>query len=521
MPTAIVRMPSETSLTTSHRDPRALAPNASSVSGHCYRVHMTSVERPPRRTPHDDEGPERRLLERVPGVLFQLDVEPDGTMRFPYVTANAAANYGIDTGALASGEHGALTNVHPDDRAALLGAIKAAIDTLENVDHTFRLSYDRGERWLRVVARPEARDDGGVAFYGVTTDVTAATERQGELEREITLRSALVALTNDLLKRDLDERFYQHVIERAVELVPGADAGSIVVHEPDDHFRFTAAIGFDLAGLQGARIPARQMTIGAGERPRIVDYTGAHAIGDHQVSEILATYGRLDEIRSTLAVPVVVAGVPAAYLNLDSFRARDAFGDRALGIAEALAVQVAVAMQRLELERRLVHVATHDELTGLPNRLLYQQRLEQAIAGARRHARRLALLMLDLDGFKPVNDRFGHAAGDAVLRQVAQRLRAALRAEDTVARIGGDEFVVLIEHPVTRAHALRVADKLDRSLRAPYDALGSEVELRASIGVALFPDDADAPDRLLKVADDAMFAVKDGRAAQARQAGRA
>jgi len=466
--------------------------------------------------PRDEDGPERRLLARVPGVLFQLDVAPDGRMRFPYVTANATATYGIDARAMARGDVGFWSAVHPADRDALLRAIQTAIDILEDVDHTFRLSDDRGGRWVRAVARPEERHDGGVTFYGVVTDVTATAERQGELEREIAVRSALVALTNDLLRQDLDERFYQHVIERAVELVPGADAGSIVVLEPDDHFRFAAAVGFDLAGLQGARIPAHRMTIGAGERPRIVDYSGAHAIGDGQVSEVLATYGRLDEIRSTLAVPIVVAGVPAAYLNLDSTRSRDAFGERAIAIAEALAVQVAVAMQRLDLERKLVHVATHDELTGLPNRLLHQHRLEQAIAGARRHGRSVALLVLDLDGFKPVNDRFGHAAGDAVLRQVAHRLRAALRAEDTVARIGGDEFVVLIEHPVTRAHALRVADKLDRALRQPYDALGSAVGVRASIGVALFPDDADAPDRLLKVADDAMFAVKDARADGAR-----
>lgn len=103
-----------------------------------------------------------------------------------------------------------------------------------------------------------------------------------------------------------------------------------------------------------------------------------------------------------------------------------------------------------------------------------------------------------------------------MLRQVAQRLRSGLRTEDTVARIGGDEFVVLIEHPVTREHATHVADKLDHALCEPYDVLGNEVALGASIGVALFPEDADAPDRLLKVADDAMFAVKDARAGGAR-----
>ena len=458
-------------------------------------------------------GPEaaavRRMLQRVPGVLFQLEVEPDGSMRFPYVTSSAARSYGIDTAALGSDDRALWHSVHGADRAALLRALQASIDTLVDLDHTFRLRHDRGERHVRAVARPEERADGGVTFYGVVTDVTAAAERHDALEDEARLRGALVALTNELLARDLDERFYQHVLERAIELVPGADAGSVVVLDEDDHFRFSAAVGFDLPSLQSARIPKHRMTVGAGDAPRIVDYAGAHAVHDDRVSHVLNRHGRLTEIRATVAVPVVVDGAVVAYLNLDSFRARDAFGSRALEVAGALAVQVGVALQRLGLERRLVHVATHDELTGLPNRLFLHHRLAQAVAGAHRHGRRVALLMLDLDGFKPVNDRYGHAAGDAVLRQVAERLRATLRAEDTVARIGGDEFVVLIEHPVTQAHAESVARKLVDALAQPLAALGQEITLGTSVGVALFPDHTADPDRLLKAADDAMFAAKD------------
>lgn len=462
---------------------------------------------PPQAPSNPDAEALQRLLERVPGVLFQLEVEPDGRMRFPVVTAPAARACDIDVATLVSDGRALWPSVHHADRDGVLRAVQASIDTLEDVDHTFRLGCEQGTRWVRAVARPEERVDGGITFYGVVTDVTRAAEQRDSLQDETDLRGALVALTNELLERDLDERFFQHVLERAIALVPGSNAGSVMVLD-GDAFRFAAAVGFDLEGLKSVRIPRGGMTVGTGAAPRVVDYAGANLIGDDHVGTLLRRYGRLDEIRSTVAVPVVIDAQPVAYLNLDSFSSRDAFGSRALEVTGALAVQVAVAMQRLALEQRLVHVATHDELTGLPNRRYLQDRLAQAVAAAQRHARHIALLMLDLDGFKPINDRLGHHTGDAVLAQIARRLRDALRAEDTVARFGGDEFVVLLEHPVAPAHAVSVAQKLVEVLSRPIGVNGHTLELGASVGVALFPDHAADPERLLQAADDAMFAAK-------------
>jgi diguanylate cyclase (GGDEF)-like protein len=170
--------------------------------------------------------------------------------------------------------------------------------------------------------------------------------------------------------------------------------------------------------------------------------------------------------------------------------------------------------ERQRGERRIAHMAFHDHLTGLPNRLYLQNELESALSRARRRAESLALLYIDLDRFKLVNDSFGHAAGDAVLCETAERLRAACRESDFVARQGGDEFMVLLEslHGDSAGHASAIAAKIIERLRAPFEIEGTEFELGATVGISLYPRDAQTPDSLMKHSDAAMY--------QARSAGR-
>lgn len=168
--------------------------------------------------------------------------------------------------------------------------------------------------------------------------------------------------------------------------------------------------------------------------------------------------------------------------------------------------------RRKELEGRLMHQATHDALTGLPNRALFLDRLHQAKARIPRHGGVFAVMLLDLDHFKKVNDSLGHPAGDDLLRQVAERLRGVLRAEDTVARLGGDEFVILTQDLQDNGDAALIAEKIVQSLAAPFLLGGREVVIGASLGIALYPLDADACDDLLRNADIALYKAKeDGR----------
>ncbi len=166
------------------------------------------------------------------------------------------------------------------------------------------------------------------------------------------------------------------------------------------------------------------------------------------------------------------------------------------------------ATGRKEAERRLEHVATHDALTDLPSRALIQVRIDQLIRRAERSGQLFAVMFVDLDGFKAVNDSLGHDIGDRLLRQVAQRLRETLRVEDTVGRLGGDEFVVLTSALVTPMDAALIADKLLHALSAPYPVDTHALYTTASIGVALYPRDGRDVDTLLKSSDAAMYQAK-------------
>jgi diguanylate cyclase (GGDEF)-like protein/PAS domain S-box-containing protein len=177
-----------------------------------------------------------------------------------------------------------------------------------------------------------------------------------------------------------------------------------------------------------------------------------------------------------------------------------------VGRAARVAVVTDITEQK-RAEEALAHQALYDVLTDLPNRTLLHDRLGQAIRGAERSGDSAALLVMDLDRFKEVNDTFGHYYGDALLRQVGERLQAALRGGDTLARLGGDEFAVVLE-VADRVGAVDVADRLLRALDVPFAVEGHNLSVGASIGIALFPDHAGDADTLLRRADVAMYVAK-------------
>lgn len=160
-----------------------------------------------------------------------------------------------------------------------------------------------------------------------------------------------------------------------------------------------------------------------------------------------------------------------------------------------------------EAEARIEMLANYDTLTELPSRRLFSDRLVKAMARARREKTEMAVLFIDLDGFKAVNDAMGHEAGDLVLKEVAKRLRECVREPDTVARLGGDEFIVIIEHQNT-ANARSVGERIVNSLGRPIQVSDGEATIGASIGVAFFPGDGKTEKAILKAADMAMYKIK-------------
>ncbi|MEW6353469.1 MAG: diguanylate cyclase [Pseudomonadota bacterium] len=159
-------------------------------------------------------------------------------------------------------------------------------------------------------------------------------------------------------------------------------------------------------------------------------------------------------------------------------------------------------------ENHYQQLAYHDPLTGLANRLLFEDRLRQALAQAQRHQQTIAVLFIDLDNFKPINDSLGHSAGDALMQAAAERLRGCVRNADTVARFGGDEFTALLSGVKKAQDAGRVAKKILRALSEAFVLQGQEIHVTASVGVSLYPGDGADVDTLVKNADSAMYRAK-------------
>lgn len=176
------------------------------------------------------------------------------------------------------------------------------------------------------------------------------------------------------------------------------------------------------------------------------------------------------------------------------------------GPSRRLLLTIADVSDRVRAEAHATHLAHHDPLTGLPNRMQFRQRLESALQTAARDGEELAVHYLDLDGFKPVNDTLGHAAGDMLLKQVAERLKSVLRTGDLVARLGGDEFAILQHASATRV--AEVANRCILALGKPFGIANRQIGISVSIGVAVAPENGFDPDELMRAADSALYQAK-------------
>ncbi len=318
-------------------------------------------------------------------------------------------------------------------------------------------------RWVRIdIAGVE--DEREPYFLGTTTDVTAEVEARAELAaREAEFR-LLAEHSGDVLSRHDAEGRYLYASpasERLFGLSPDQLVG-----------RWASEVG--IGGLGDDRAVAAELAT-----------RYAQSAGEAVTTEFHVTRPDGAERWVETALRVV---------------------DRA-GASELVAVTRDVTARK-RAEAELAHQALHDTLTGLPNRALFQDRLEQALRRARRRERGVAVLFVDLDRFKLINDSFGHAAGDRLLCDVAARLRAELRPEDTIARFGGDELTILCEDVAGEAGVRSIANRIAALFDEPFLVEDSEAFLQASIGIAL-ADETTEPENLIRDADAAMYRAKD------------
>lgn len=209
-----------------------------------------------------------------------------------------------------------------------------------------------------------------------------------------------------------------------------------------------------------------------------------------------------------LGVPLISQKRTIGALVVQSYGGNVRYSEKDKELLKFVSVQIATAIERKQADEQIRHLAQHDVLTDLPNRALFNDRLQVALARNSRYKEPLALMYLDLDKFKPVNDTYGHAVGDLLLKEAAQRIRQSVRDSDTVGRIGGDEFLVLLHTVKSREGAAVVAEKIRSALAHPFAILGHNLSISGSIGVAIYPDNGCDQKALADNADAAMYRAK-------------
>lgn len=221
------------------------------------------------------------------------------------------------------------------------------------------------------------------------------------------------------------------------------------------------------------------------------------------------------EVLSILMVSVLICSMMMFSHEALRAKAESDLADRTIALDETNRSLLSEIHERAKVEAALReteecmrHMAHHDALTGLPNRALFYEHLNRAISLARRNSSKFALLFIDLDGFKPINDTLGHRTGDLLLCAVAQRLIGNFRASDLIARIGGDEFIVLVADVEDEEMARALAEAAAAKLTVPYQENGKNCNIGASIGVSIYPDHGTDPDALMAFADSRMYEIK-------------
>ena len=387
----------------------------------------------------------------------------DIATRIARVSRSSLSMLGHDSpGAVLMGEAESLANLHPDDRQSVLEAVNRSCQTFVPLGLEYRRWHHRENRWVHLKCTAHVvrdADDVPCELQGFTQDIT----RQKENEQHLRFAASVFEHSRSLiLITDLERRIIQ--VNPAFCELTGFAAAEVIGRRP--------------AELLGTPVPSDG-------RPGNFWFPLLRA--GHWSGELPCRHKNGEPF--TLAV------------NFSAVRHEDGEIGHFICVGEDVTQQKAA-------EQQINHLAYFDPLTELPNRVRFKEQVDLAIRQAARDGHELALLFLDLDYFKHVNDSLGHSAGDQLLVEVAARLRAAVRESDTVGRLGGDEFMVLL--PFGGHQAARcVADKLIEALSQPFLIEAMALTITSSIGISLFPRDGEHYDALLRAADAAMYKAKD------------
>ncbi len=438
-----------------------------------------------------------KLARHVPGFVYSFRRYPDGHACFPFATAGVVDIYGVTPEQLADTAQPAFDVVHPEDLARLSDGIRRSAETLSLWSDEYRVMHPvKGIIWVHGESSPERLADGSVIWYGNLHEIT---DQRLSAERK-RLQVELAAFSGDELALTT---FAISEIERLTESSIGFLHFINADQETIELVTWSARTRAHCEVAHATHYPIREAGVWADafrrRAPVVVDdyrgpFTGERLPPGHAELSRFISVPIFDGAR--IAVLLGVGNKPVSYTERDIETAR-IIGD-----------YVWRSVRRRRAEAELLKMAHEDPLTGLPNRTLLRRRLGELIERARRRRGLMALLFLDLDRFKTVNDTLGHSVGDALLKQAAEALAGMLGPGQQIARVGGDEFVVLMEAPRDVAAAEALAGRLLRGLTRPFHVQGRELHVGATIGIAVYPVDGIETEGLLANADVAMYRGK-------------
>ncbi|MDD3516812.1 MAG: diguanylate cyclase [Chromatiales bacterium] len=411
-----------------------------------------------------------KISSQVPGMIYQYLLRPDGSSSFPYASDTIRDIYAVSPQQARDDAALVFRRIHPDDLERVQAGIRRSAATLAPWLQEYRIqSPETGLRWCEDRAMPERQADGGTLWHGFVTDVTPRKLIEARLADAAAEKQRLLASLGEGVYGIDHQGICTFINPSALDMLGYAE-DEVLGHDQHRLFHHHREDGSDY--------PTRECPISrtlADARPRYVD------------DWFIRRDGRGFPV-SLLISPIEEDGVCTGAVV--------AFRD---------------ITERLRLEENLKALATTDALTGLPNRRHLLEQMERELARVRRHPERpAAVLMADLDHFKRVNDKYGHAAGDMVLRHFAATLREAARKSDLAGRLGGEEFVLLLpDTPIDKARLL--AERLRETIEtARVDTGNGRVRYTVSIGITAMTADDAAVDPALARADAALYRAKQG-----------
>jgi diguanylate cyclase (GGDEF)-like protein/PAS domain S-box-containing protein len=454
--------------------PNASPPSPATIGGGFFSGRAVGADLAARL--RDLEARYRGLIDRLPAVIYIDGVNDDATM--VDVSPGIRDLLGIEPQEWLEHYQGWERYVHPDDRDRIVAASDRAVSTGQPFRVEYRAIHADGHVvWIKEESVLIDDGDGAPLYWlGIMLDVSELVAAQKSLREVRTTYGALVEQIPAVVYQDVaDESWTTAYVSPQIRTILGIDPQEWIgdsklwleMLHPDDRQRAIDEVDRGIA---------------SGE-PYAVEY------------RMLARDGRTVWFRDNATV------------------LRDADGHASMIQGVMLDIT-----ERRDAEERLAFLAYHDHLTGLPNKAMFDELLELSLARARRHGMGLAVLAVDVDNFKLVNDSLGHEAGDRLIALLSERMREATRETDLVARQGGDEFLLLLgdlerTSPVSDGDggmivAESVANRVQRALQDPFTIDGTELYVTASIGISVFPGDADNAGQLLRNADAAMFRAK-------------